>query len=295
MSPLTAPEDQLVALERGLAWVDLSALRKVRVIGTDAREWLHDLVTTDVASLGPGESRRSLLLDPSGHIRADLHVAYDGEAFWLFQAPDQEDDVGAALAPYVLSSDVSLEDRSASARLIALPGRPHPGVAHGLSPSVLGEGVDVLKGVGDRRAPLPEGRTEVGLDAAEVWRIRRGVARMGPDFGRTSIPAEAGLSSVIDITKGCFLGQESVARVRNLGHPPRVLRHLAADAAVEPGTDVLDDPGRLVGRVTSAAIAPDGRGTSLLATIRWDARDALLRSESGATLRPMSRTVGSMD
>jgi folate-binding protein YgfZ len=289
MSPLTAPADQLEALERGLAWVDLSSVRKVRVPGSDARRWLHDLVTTDVASLSPGETRRTLLLDPTGHIRADLHVAHDGEAFWIFQAPDQ-DDVVAALAPYVLSSDVSLEDRSASTRLIAFPGLPEPERAHGLRPSVLGEGVDVLT-AGDGAPLRPEGRIKVGPGAVEVWRIRRGVARMGPDFDRTSIPAEAGLSAEIDVTKGCFLGQESVARVRNLGHPPRVLRHLAADSPVEGGTEVLDDLGRPAGRVTSAAIGPDGEGTSLLATIRWDARDALLRSETGVALRP----VGSMD
>ena len=72
-------------------------------------------------------------------------------------------------------------------------------------------------------------------DAVEVWRIRAGRPRMGADFDRTAIPAEAGLEALIDTTKGCFLGQESVARVRNLGHPPRVLRHLQGDGQVDAG------------------------------------------------------------
>ena len=85
---------------------------------------------------------------------------------------------------------------------------------------MLGVGFDLLSRPDDGAARWVEARVPVGTDAIEVWRIRRGVARMGSDFDRTSIPAEAGLSSTIDVTKGCFLGQESVARVRNLGHPP---------------------------------------------------------------------------
>ncbi|MGZ8630192.1 MAG: CAF17-like 4Fe-4S cluster assembly/insertion protein YgfZ [Actinomycetota bacterium] len=287
MSPLTPPADELAALDRGLAWVDLSEFRKVRVGGHDARAWLHDLVTTDVASLGPWDSRRTLLLDPTGHIRADLHVAFDGEGFWLLQPSDQEEHIGEVLGRYVLSSDVQLEDRSASTRLIALPGLPDGRAATGFRPSVLGDGVDLLTDLDDEGgAPLDE-RVQVGPEAVEVWRIRRGVARMGPDFDRTSIPAEADLSSVIDATKGCFLGQESVARVRNLGHPPRVLRHLVTAAPVDTGSEVFDDRGHSVGRVTSAAKDHASERTSLLAAIRWDARDGLLRSDSGVALRPV--------
>jgi folate-binding protein YgfZ len=113
---------------------------------------------------------------------------------------------------------------------------------------------------------------------------------MGAEFDRTSIPAEAGLEATIDTTKGCFLGQESVARVRMLGHPPRVLRHLRAAGVVDPGSSVSLDEGRVVGVVTSAATHPTG-GTVILASIRWDARIASLRSEDGSALVP----VGSSD
>ena len=74
-----------------------------------------------------------------------------------------------------------------------------------------------------------------GGDAAEAWRIIHGIARMGPDFGQRSLPAEAGLEATIDTTKGCFLGQESVARIANLGHPPRVLRHVRVRGGIRSG------------------------------------------------------------
>lgn len=285
MQPLTAPDDELDALAEGRAAVDLSAYRKVRVQGSDARRWLNDLVTTDVASLTPREARRSLLLDPTGHIRADLQVACDEDGFWLFQAPDQPDHIGDALAPYVLSSDVRLADMTDRHGLVSLGGES----PHGFTPSTLGTGYDVLVDAGAGLEALTD-HMVVSADAVEVLRIREGRTRMGRDFDRTSIPAEAGLEVTIDITKGCFLGQESVARVRNMGHPPHVLVHLASPSAVAPRTDVVDAAGEQVGAVTSAAIGPTG-GTVLLASVRWAARDEELLDRAGVALIP----VGHLD
>jgi folate-binding protein YgfZ len=285
MPPLTAPEDELEAIADGRAVVDLGGFRKVQVRGGDARRWLHDLVTTDVASLEPRSSRRTLLLDPTGHIRADVHIACDLEGFWLFQAPDQPD-ISRALAPYVLSSDVRLEDLTDERGLTAWIGDTDG--PHGFSPSCLGPGVDVIGSLDP--ASLPPGRMFVGADAVEAWRIRRGVPRMGVDFDGKTIPAEAGLDDTIDRTKGCFLGQESVARVRTLGHPPRQLRHLVADGPVDPRSPVLDERGDEVGVVTSAAEHMGG-GTVLLASIRWGSGEAGFHTRDGFALVP----VGSSD
>jgi folate-binding protein YgfZ len=282
MPPLTAPDAELVALSEGRAAVDLSTYRIVRVRGGDARGWLHDLVTTDVASLRPGEARRSLLLDASGHIRADLHITCDDDGYWLLQDPDQDDHVGSALATYVLSSDVELDDLTGRRSLIALPGvSDEPG---GSRPSVLGEGHDLLRTTLEPGAPT--GRRFVSHDAVEVWRIRAGRPRMGADFDRTAIPAEAGLEALIDTTKGCFLGQESVARVRNLGHPPRVLRHLQGDGRVDTGATLTTTTGDEVGTVTSGAERTGG-GTVLIASVRWAAREQPLRSSDGLALFPV--------
>lgn len=294
MPPLTAPADDLRALDEGRAAIDLSDHRVVRVRGGDARGWLHDLVTTDVASLEPGGARRSLLLDPTGHIRADVQVACDDDGFWLFQAPDQPDHIAAMLFPYVLSADVRIEDLSEDRALVALPGPvsnegADRGHSRGSAPSIVGDGRDLLLPAGPIVAP--PGRVLVDPAAFEVWRIRRGRARMGVDFDRSSIPAEVGLESTIDATKGCFLGQESVARVRNLGHPPRVLRHLRGDGHLERGSTILTIDDGDAGVVTSAAEAEDGEGTVVLASIRWPARESPLRSPDGVALVP----VGSSD
>jgi folate-binding protein YgfZ len=272
--------DALHALDRGGASVDLSNWRKVRVGGADAVTWLHDLLTADIASLEPGEARRSLLLTATGRIRADVQVARDDDSLLLFQAPDQPEHIGLLLSPYVLSSDVELHDATSELALLAVPGAGASLVGHrGFEPSSLGPGVDLVASsdkeawrLGD--ALLKAGLVEADAEAVERWRIVRGVARMGSDFGTDSLPAEARLEHTIDATKGCFLGQESVARIRNLGHPTRILRHLRTPARAVRGDRVLLG-GREVGLVTSATSDRD-HATVLLAMVRWEAAEETL-------------------
>ena len=297
MGPLDAPPEQLAALDAGRAFIDLSALWKIRVTGNDARDWLHDLVTTDVASLAHGQARRSLLLTPTGRIRADFMVGRDEEGFLLLQHPEQARSIGDLLLPYVLSSDVTLLDRTQELSVFGLVGHAAVVAARtGLEPSILGEGEDIVVAAGkpaarERERLVASDLAEVGWDAREVWRIRHGLPRMGPDFDEGSLPSEAGLDATIDATKGCFLGQESVAKVRNLGHPPSVLRTVAASSAVAAGTVVVAEGAPDAGVVTSAAVAADGAGTAAIVRVRWSSAAAELRTADGVDLV----TVGSLD
>jgi tRNA-modifying protein YgfZ len=275
----------LVALRQGRAAVELSSWRKLRVAGADALTWLNDLVSADIADLEAGSGRRSLLLTPTGRIRADFTVARMDEAFLLVQDSEQADPLLTILDPYVLSSDVVLEDRTRAHSLVAVPtpeARP-PADAQGWRPSVLGEGFDLLGEPEDAGSLVPGGFELAGLEALEAWRIERGEPRFGVDLLGDSLPQEAGWDHAIAYGKGCFLGQEAVAKVRNLGHPPFVVRSAVADADAGPG-DVLVADGSEVGVVTSATRLPDGT-MGVIARVRWSARDATLTTPSGATLR----------
>ena len=210
-----------------------------------------------------------MLLTPTGRIRADLHVARLDGSFLLFQEGEQPETVDSILAPYVLSSAVELEDRDES--LV-------------LAPSVLGRGHDVIVPPGEPLRRLRErlgdrGAVEVSADDLEMWRIRRGTVRMGIDFGPDALPAEAGLEDTIDFTKGCFLGQESVAKVRNLGHPPWVLKLVRSDGPLRRGSPVLAD-GAPVGEVTS--VAEGDAGMDAIVRVRWDAASRALSTEAGS-------------
>jgi folate-binding protein YgfZ len=277
----TRIDEQLHAWDEGRAYADLSAWRALRVDGDDAVGWLQDLLSADVASLAPGTAGASLLLTATGRIRAALWVARASDAVWLVQSPGQPEPVGTILDPYTLSSDVRLVQSEVG--FLAVPGRaagPFAGVS--VSPSWLGEAVDVL-------APGPVARTalaEAGLvpleeEAVEALRIVRGRPLMGTDFGPEHLAAEAGMDTAIAHDKGCFLGQESVAKVRNLGHPPTVLLHVRAEGPLRAGEPVRAD-GSAVGSVTSAAIV---RGAGVgFARVRWEARDRPLASSTGGAL-----------
>jgi folate-binding protein YgfZ len=289
-----AGSDELAALDEERAFADRSSFRTFELGGADARTWLNDLLTAGVARLEEGRACRSLLLGPTGRIRADVHVLPWGEdGLLLVQDPAQPSSIADLLRPYVLSSAVTIADRSADVALYCVPGRAADRVGWaGTRPSILGSGIDLVTSpAGSARLEsmmLNKQLTEVGEDALEVWRIRRGVARFPVDITEASVPAEADLDDLIDVGKGCFLGQESVAKIRNLGHPTHVVRAASSDADLGPGAEVLAG-GEVVGQVTSAAAAA-GSGTACLVRVRWGAAQAPLATPDGAPLRPSDRS-----
>jgi folate-binding protein YgfZ len=277
----------LAALLQGRGFVDLSDWRKVIVSSADAVTWLHDLLTADIEGLVPGTACRSLLLTPTGRIRADVQVLRRDEDLVVVQAPDQPEHIGLALSPYVLSSDVSLQDATDAQALLAIPGAGAAVVGlPGFAPSALGPGVDLLPATGKpawraENALVKSDLVEVSHEAADAWRVISGIARMGADFDTNALPAEVGLEWTIDTAKGCFLGQESVAKIRNLGHPPRVLRHVRSEAPFVPGSPVFAE-GEQVGTVTSAAPLPDS--CVGLASVRWSAAATRLADMDGRSM-----------
>ena len=263
-------DEQLEALEQERASVGLQGWGLTEVRGSEAEGWLNDLVTASIDRLAEREALRSFLLSPTGRIRADVFVlrsrASDG--FLLLQGPGQPDAIADLLAPYVLSSEVELAQADPSG--LDLGPRPRPAWTVGWETDA--------------------GSVMVGLEALESWRIRNGLARFPVDLDRDSLPAEAGLDvePVIDRTKGCYLGQESVARVRNLGHPPRVVLGVLAETPLRPGSPVRSN-GADVGSVTS--VEPRD-GLTGIVRIRWDARDKELSADGGIPLERRGTPIG---
>jgi tRNA-modifying protein YgfZ len=244
--------DEIDALDEDRAALPTTGWTVTRVGGADALPWLNDLVTADLERLEPGEVVRSLLLSPTGRIQADALIAREPGSLLALQSPGQPRSLAELLAPYVLSSDVVLQTAETG--------------------SVLAGGAS-----GWRLAPeTPQGHVTVGPDALEAWRIRRGVARFPVDLDEESLPAEAGLDRepVVDRGKGCYLGQESVAKVRNLGHPTRLVVPATLDGAASAG-DRIRSGGREVGVLTSLD------GANAIVRIRWAARDEALETDRG--------------
>jgi folate-binding protein YgfZ len=278
--------------------------RVLEVRGADANGWLHDLLTCDVEGLEAGRARHGLFLSPTGRIRADLWVARDRGRWWLVQGPS-----GIAartlLAPFVLSADVELAPRPETVPVAVAPaedtGSADPeGTIASWRPTLLSpiapDGHDLLvprEATGRVAAALSAmGRTRVDRTVLERWRITAGIPRFGVDLDEDTAPAEVGWDGAIDTTKGCFPGQEAVAKIRNLGHPPTVLLHLTSPSPVSPGEPVAlaegGSHGEPVGRVTSATAAPDG-GSIALARVRWASHEASLAASDGVPLSPVRR------
>jgi folate-binding protein YgfZ len=278
-------------LASGKAFADLSSWRKIAVSGREALDWLNSLISADISDLPAGDARRSLLLSPTGRIRAAFTVAAREDEFLLLQDPVQPTSIADVLSPYVLSADIGLQDRTGEISLFAFPGRSDlpQRFAEVSRPSCLGAGLDLFSPADLQDQLLQTLRRSFALASegdVERWRVARGLPRLGVDALEDDLPQESGLDEAVAFDKGCYLGQEAVAKVRNLGHPRRLVLTLASPGPVQRGAMVLAE-GREVGVVTSAVT--DGGGSTVLARVKWEARDLSLRTSSGAPLASAAR------
>ncbi len=239
------------ALESGGAAVDLSHRGILTITGPDRLSWLHSLTTQFLDRLEPGVGVTTLVLSPQGHIEQVMYGVDDGTTLWAHTEPAAAPALVAWLDKMRFMMRVEVADRSGDyglvwSRELAVDGAPVRG------------GLDSLGGheVFVSRAQLPEvlGRQPLaGLWAYEARRIAAGVPRIGADTDHRTIPNEIGLLGVaVHLEKGCYRGQETVARVHNLGRPPRRLVRLHLDGSVDALPAVgspIEHEGRPIGFV----------------------------------------------
>ena len=242
-------------LEQGEGVVDLSHRGVVTVTGPDRLGWLHSLTTQHLEVLEPGRGVTALVLSPQGHIEHVLYGVDDGETFWAHTEPGAAPALAAWLDRMRFMMRVEVADRSDGYAVIWTAG--NSGGQH-----LARAGEDSL---GGRELFVPRAELEslladaprAGMWAYEARRIAAGVPRIGVDTDHRTIPNEAGLIGVaVHLDKGCYRGQETVARVHTLGRPPRRLVRLQLDGSVdalpEPGS-ALERDGRPAGFVGSSA------------------------------------------
>jgi folate-binding protein YgfZ len=251
------------ALDLAAGLVDRSNRGVLRITGPDRLGWLHSLTTQHLERLGPGGAAEALILSPSGHIEHHLTLTDDGTATWLHVEPGTAADLLAFLQSMRFMLRVEPEDVSAEYAVLTLMG-PDAGVPlpDAAAAAIRGAfGTDVLTGRGRLEAAAAalreQGLALAGLQAYEALRIAAHRPRFGLDTDHRTIPHEVGwIESAVHLDKGCYRGQETVARVHNLGHPPRRLVFLHLDGSEDrlPGhNDPVELDGAAVGFVGSAA------------------------------------------
>jgi len=219
------------ALDAGKAWADLSHRAVIRVAGVERLSWLHALTTQHLEKLEPGLWQEALILDPQGRIEQQLFLVDDGEATYIHLEVERKDSLLEYLRKMIFRTKVDVEDVSTSFSILRAPGKSDQiGGPFALLPrNELEETKRAFNAVA----------SEVGIWVLEAERVAHGRPRIGFETDNKSIPNELGLLNIaVHMNKGCYRGQETVAKVFNLGHPPRrlVLLHLDGSRVDLPKT-----------------------------------------------------------
>jgi folate-binding protein YgfZ len=305
------------ALDGAAGLVDRSNRGVLKITGKDRLSWLHSLTTQHLDGLTAGQSEQALVLSPTGHVEHHLALSDDGTSVWIHVEPGTAAALTAFLESMKFMLRVEVADLSADAAVLTVMGPAGAEITAGLETGGL-EGVlgrvsqdlfgiidlivarDLMAGVAAelvRRGAVP-----AGMWAFEALRIAARVPRFGLDTDHRTIPHEVGwIETAVHLSKGCYRGQETVARVHNLGHPPRRLVFLDLDGSVDRlpahGSPVELD-GATIGFTGSAArhyeLGPIGLGlvkrtvpvdATLLADGVAAAQEVIVPPDAGANVK----------
>ena len=259
------------ALAEAAGLVDRSNRDVLRITGQDRLSWLNSISTQKVDDLAPGSARQTLILSPHGHVEHHLSLVDDGDATWIHVEPGEAASLLEFLESMRFMLRVEAADVGAGCAVLTVMGpevKPDVADVAGAAGAAgtgaamdFGYGTDLVvprDAIADVAAALRDrGCRLAGMLAHEALRIAGHRPRFGTDTDHRAIPHEMGwISSAVHLDKGCYRGQETVARVHNLGHPPRrlVMLHLdgSEDALPAHGDEVRNEEAT-VGFVGSSA------------------------------------------
>jgi folate-binding protein YgfZ len=295
--------------------LDRSDRGKLLVTGSEAAEYLQGQLTNDVEALAAGEGCYAALLDRKGHMQADMRVLVVSEKkIWIDTEPGALAAARRHLDMYKVGRDVDVEDAGSERAIVSLigprsadlagspplPEHHHEEIAvDGIKCPAVGTalGIDLIPHAEDRErlivALVAAGAPAVDPDAAEIVRIEAGTPRFGSEMDTATMPAEAGIvATAVNFEKGCYIGQETVARLHYKGKPNRRLRGLRLSAPTSPGA-ALSLGEKEVGKLGGSCISPV-HGPIALAIVRREAEPGteLLVGEDGVTARVVDLPFG---
>ncbi len=280
------------ALHEHAAWIDLSARGKIRLTGEDRARLLHAMTTNNIQALTPGEGCYTFFLNAQGRILADANVLCTEDSLLLDTEPETRKQVFQHLDQFIIADDVTLEDATDALATIAVEG---PQAAAVLAD--LGAPVPIVENswlAWDNRivlrawpsgwmviVPMAEKTTlitalsalaQADAEAARTVRIESGVPRYGDELTDRFLVQETGQMRAVNFTKGCYLGQEIVERVRSRGQVHRHLRPVHIDGHdVPPVGAKLTADGKEMAELMSAAFSPALGKVVAMAYVRTDA------------------------
>ena len=285
--------------------VDRSNRGVVKVTGPDRLSWLHSLTSQHLERLSPGSTQQALVLSPQGHLEHHLTLTDDGTATWIHVEPHTAEALVEYLNSMRFMLRVEVEDLTGALAVATITGTDAAAAAEAAPPVAVMQGpfgTDLIvepAAMGKLAAAYPV----AGLWAFEAARIAAHIPRPGLDTDHRTLPHEIGLiDAAVHLNKGCYRGQETVARIQNVGRPPRRLVFLHLDGSVDRlpkhGAPITTEDGTEVGFVGSAArhyeLGPIGLGlikrtvpadAPLLADGVAAAQEVIVSPDAGATVK----------
>jgi folate-binding protein YgfZ len=280
------PQAELAALLSGCGVCDLGFRTKISVRGSDRVRWLNGMVTNNVRDLAVDQGVYAFLLNPLGHILADLYAYNRGESIMVETDRNQVEKILETFDHYIIMDDVAIKDLSEEITAIGIMGpksreilakvgfrlpllqalAPHTVPCEcdcGCSTCTIvrsdvpgGESYEIWLAPAEARSLwdslVKAGATPVGSEALEMQRILSGMPRYGVDIRERDLPQETEQARALNFNKGCYIGQEIVERIRSRGAVHRKFCGFVAESAVTPGSKIVAGE-KEVGEVTSAA------------------------------------------
>ena len=257
------PVKEQRAIEAGKAWADLSHLSVVAVSGDDRLKWLHDVTTQFLTELEVGIWKPAMILDPQGHVEYQFNLVDDGDSTYLVLDPGYAETLVAYLTKMKFMLKVDVRDATSEFAVLRAPGAATDiGGPYALVPRAE---------VAQMAQTFGAVATQVGTWALDAERVAAGRPRIAFETDHKSIPNELGvLNGAVHMNKGCYRGQETVAKIFNLGNPPRrlVMLHLDGSDVGFPATGAkIENDGVVVGFIGTVARHHE-LGTIALAMIK---------------------------
>lgn len=282
---------ELHALISQAGLVDLSGRVLVTITGKDRVRWLHNMVTNNVRDLPLNRGNYNFVLNAQGRILGDLYVFNRGESLLLETDRAQLDALVPTLKRFIIMDKVELsplQDQSAigicgpeAEKILADSGIQAAGLEPLEARDVTVNGISAVLIRGPEQKPhwyelwtdqkqisklreqlLRAGAQPIGTEAVEVWRVLRGIPLYGQDIRERDLPQETGQIQTLHFSKGCYIGQEIVERIRSRGQVHRKFTGFEFSAPVNPGK--LEAEGRTLAEVTTAVRVPGARGDKFL-------------------------------
>jgi tRNA-modifying protein YgfZ len=267
--------------EGGAGLIDLSASRsRIRVTGSEAVMFLNGLITNDMKSVVEGQWLPAVFPNVQGRLIGAVRMTREKDSGFLIDTENASHEaILKTISRFTLAGDFRVSDVTSETALLTVQGRRAGEIIKNTDYSTIpathtGEkGFDLV--VESDVSPVKEGLIAAGAqlvspETFEILRIEAGIPRHGVDMDETNVVLETNLDDAISYTKGCYLGQEIIVRIKHRGHVAKKLTGMKFDKPVEAGAVVQSTEGKEIGRVTSVTFSPKLESTIALGYVRYE-------------------------